>query len=354
MAIQTGFSSTGQRLLGIQSTADLEALGVVLAGLTRTAADRPLTAPPPAALLPGRSPDISNWDVGTVDGTCFRANGVQRVYIGVQNPAIAEQQYRTLSPASISVESPYCFHYYAPSTTQPQRVTEIAIQKAIDWRAPVVTLDAEADSAATTAQVRNQQLRECVRMVLDAKKHCRIYTAPWWWVPMHANTPEFAEMGCSLWHAAYGANDCRMPPMRAVNYGGWTYCVIHQYCSTDGFCNRPVRDANHAWSDSIVVPEDDDMGMTPAQEKLLLGLATIVNGPANGQNFASVDEAWAALEPLVTNDIILLRGLAGTQAKVGQLIQDVGKLGEKLDIHLADPHANVPHIHRTLPGEPEE
>lgn len=53
--------------------------------------------------------------------------------------------------------------------------------------------------------------------------------------------------------------------------------------------------------------------MTPQERELLLAIATILAGPATGANFGTVDEALAALRPLVLGDSIVMLGLARTQ-----------------------------------------
>lgn len=251
--------------------------------------------------------DISNWDQPTFDPKCFKEVGVKNVIIGCQRPAIAEAQIMGCQREGINVAGLYAFLYFGGM--QPMSATRQMLDIALKYNIEVTWLDAEADdpgAAEPTPGQRNAQLGQCVAMCQDAKKTPAIYTAPWWFIPKHNNST--AWMRLPLWLANYGTNDGTMPPMRSVDFGGWTHCVIHQYTSLGGFCGRAERDRNHVWTDCPGFTTEE--GMSSAEyEELKARLATIeavvVGVDADGNSDQSAIQEilrnQVYVEPRVTN-----------------------------------------------------
>lgn len=361
MPPRDAFTSDGMRLTGLAPAGWLP-FGTLLPPPGIMAASGPSID-----VLPGISPDLSNYDWPTFDPDCFKSAGVARSMIGTQNAAMARDMVAGLQGVGIPVPWTYCFHYYG-NNTQPQRVTETSIRIASDGGVPVVTLDAEADdpqwslagsTSRSAIEQRNAQLRECVRMVREAGLLPMCYTAPWWYVPMHGNTTEFSDMPLHL--AAYGANDCALSPIRAVNFGGWSYCVIHQYCSTGGFCGRDSRDRNHVWSDA---PGLNSGGWTVDQETRLQYVEALVagNGPtvitATPENLAILSDMLGIVPALGSVTTFTGQQSVEYYARLGvNLKVSVDRLNMAIHDHEDTPHTGpdglAPHMHEpgaVIPG----
>lgn len=273
--------------------------------------DRPLSlftaaSVPPAEVLTGLYPDISNYDWDTFNAQCFEDAGVKAAMVGTQNPAMARDMIAALQGVGVQVPWNYCFHYYGDNT-QPQRVTETAIRIALDMKIRVVTLDAEADdpqwslrgsTSSAAISRRNNQLRECRHMVRNAGLQEMIYSAAWWFTPMHGGTTEFSDS--PLHNANYGGNNCQLGPIRNVNFGGWAYTVMHQYCSTGGFCGRPNRDRNHVFSDAPGL-KGEEMGMTPEELKRLMAVENVLAGHGTVSIFVDRDVQADVIESVTGN-----------------------------------------------------
>lgn len=249
---------TGQRLLGIvpHGWQDPESL------MSRTA-DQAIV--PSATLVDTRFPDLSFWDTPTYNGACFADTGITRACI--QYDSGFERAWQENEANDIRTEVLYVFPYFGRST-QPQQITTEAVQAAIDRSIPTVMFDAELDSSQlppTGPEMRNAQTRACIDLIEQGQKRPRIYTAPWWWVPNHNNTPEFAERGVGHHLANYGRNDGTMQPLRENAPGyAWRYNEAHQYWSLANYCGRVERDMSYLWSDGL--PEEEDK-MTEDQVK---------------------------------------------------------------------------------------
>jgi hypothetical protein len=222
--------------------------------------------------LPPIITDLSHWDWPTFDAQCFKDAGVTHAIVGCQDEVIAKAMVGQLEAVGIAVPWLYAFLYFGGQ--QPMSATQrmIRVQNANPGRARVLCCDAEADDPDVpnvTVATRNAQLANCLAAVKDAGHARAIYTAAWWWVPKHANSPGWKEL--PLWNANYGANDGTLGPIRNVNFGGWTDVAIHQYTSTGGFCGRDERDRNHVFVDA---PGFGPQGgsMTTFEEDLLLSV----------------------------------------------------------------------------------
>lgn len=234
--------ANGMRTLGIAPPSWSEPVSLVMAQ----------TAAPDATLVDSLFPDYSHWDHATFDAPCFKRLGINRAM--VQFDADGGDHTQRLQDAGVTVLVAYGFAYFG-TTTQPQRMTDRVIKGALDNKIPIVCFDAEADDPSSPPSgpaVRNAQTRECIGMIESAGLIPWIYSAPWWWGPQHANSPEFAERGIGFHLANYGANDGSKQPIREI--GGdfaWTYCVAHQYWSLANNCGRVERDMSYLWSDGL-------------------------------------------------------------------------------------------------------
>lgn len=293
---------TGQRLLGIAPATWDDA------AYFRTISVADQVAVPDATIVDRRFPDLSAWDTSTYNGACFADTGIVRAC--VQFDEGFEHAMEQNEANGISTDVLYVFPYFGRST-QPQDITERACQAAIDRKIPILMFDAELDSKQVPPSgpaMRNDQTRSCIGIIEQAKKKPRIYSAPWWWVPNHLNTPEFFERGVDFHLANYGANDGTMQALRTNAQGfAWPYNVAHQFWSLADYCGRVPRDMSYLWSDGL--PEDD---MTPEQVNALIDTA-LTDATRSGRLVGGTD--WLVLfaqtigvEPeTFTDDVMLAR-----------------------------------------------
>lgn len=194
--------------------------------------------------------DASNYDSDTWNAPCLKAAGVERVIMGCQRPQLASPMIVSARNAGIDVRDLYAFLYFGLDTTG-QVNAAIAVGLSVGG-IDTIWLDCESqakdgtEAAGLIPGQRIDELKACVALVEQHGFRAGIYTGAWWWVPMMANTTEFAHL--PLWHAAYPADG---QPQHTVNYGGWSQVAIHQYTSTLNLCGRN-RDANFVF-------EEDDM-----------------------------------------------------------------------------------------------
>ncbi len=197
--------------------------------------------------------DSSNYDQATFNAQCFKDAGVTEVIVGCQDPVIARQQIAALRSVGILVRRLYGFDYFTAGTGigNGDIIDAILIAHEVGGIERIY-VDCEIDNTPDDPADRNAEVRACVADIEAAGFEASIYTAPWWWVPHHANTAEFSHL--SLWFANYGANDGQLPPIHELgflSFGGWTQCDVHQYTSTLNICGRG-RDANYVF-------EEEDM-----------------------------------------------------------------------------------------------
>lgn len=237
-----------------------------------------------ATVVDTRVPDLSFWDAGTINGHCFRGTGITKAV--VQADSELNNTVAALAAGGVSVKMLYGFLYFGRSN-RALNTASWTVQRSVDLGLKWVCFDAEADDSNSppgSATVRNTQLRQCIDMADQAGLKSYIYSAPWWWDPKHARSPEFAERGVKFWLANYGANDGRRSPIRFIPGFAWPECQIHQYWSLANYCGREARDMNYEWSDAFDGEEDD---MTPEQVEEIVARAI--------DRYRTTDEAWARL-----------------------------------------------------------
>lgn len=214
-------------------------------------------------LVDGITLDVSHWDYDTFDAECMANSGVKNLIIGTIYSNTADDMIYRAKRAGINVMGLYVFLYFGNGDHLAR--TDRAIVLAKKHGVPVIWLDVEADAEGThlTPQDRINELDACVKRVQVAGLKAGIYTGSWYWVPKMGNTSRFSHL--PLWYSNYGVNDGKRAPIRNIPlraFGGWTYCVIHQYWSTGGLCGREHRDWNYVWSDAPGLTKEDTMCST--------------------------------------------------------------------------------------------
>lgn len=280
----------------------------------------------PATVVDALYPDLSHWDADTIDPPCFWDHGIRRAC--VQADVSGRDIAQALQAQGITVDCLYCFPYFSHTGTQPQQVTSYTVQLAIDLGVPIVMFDAELDNASNPPTVadRQRQTRESLAIIRQGERRQRVYSAPWFWVPNLANTPEFREAGADFMLANYGHNDGTQPPIRELPGFAWPYCTVHQYWSLADYCGRVSRDMSYVWSDAL--PEDEPMTPTERAEfdqvkRELLEARRLIamNGygrTPTGEIALSGEPAW---EAAVADGSSLFLSLGDTETDVRKLQQ---------------------------------
>lgn len=247
-----------------------------------------MTQPPAAmrdgfAMLNGMLCDFSDYDMGTWEPACFRSAGVTKAITNSFRKSNAITRIQTLRAAGIEVVGVYGFCYFGPDPYYVNRDVDAAIELAQAFDIPMVWVDAELDACGigglghlrpSEPKERIEQLRAAVRKVEAAGLPVGIYTAGWWWWSNMAGSTEFAKY--PLWHAEYGNNDGKRPPVTHVSYGGWSEVTLHQYTSNKLLCGR-ARDHNYELR-SVAAQQTEEDEMTPEERARLERVEKILAG----------------------------------------------------------------------------
>lgn len=212
--------------------------------------------------------DLSNHDFATFNPACLKAEGVERVILGVWDFGVALTMIRGLRGVGIVVEDLYAFVYYGLAwedndvrnalglAQQEGGIKRVWLDCEAGFDGPGGQLDTEA--AGTTVQYRiNATLNYRARIAATGITP-GIYTGLYWWRDKMADSTLFK--GDPLWLANYGLNDPANPrdPIRAADFGGWTSVAVHQYSSTIRVCGRE-RDHNYWFLEDPMGLSDDDI-----------------------------------------------------------------------------------------------
>lgn len=219
--------------------------------------------------------DVSDYDMDTWEPACFRSAGVTKAITNSFRKSNAITRIQTLRAAGIEVAGVYGFCYFGPDPYYVNRDVDAAIELAQAFDIPMVWVDAELDACGigglghlrpSEPKERIEQLRAAVRKVEAAGLPVGIYTAGWWWWSNMAGSTEFAKY--PLWHAEYGNNDGKRPPVTHVSYGGWSEVTLHQYTSNKRLCGR-ARDHNYELR-SVAAQQTEEDDMTPEQVRAIV------------------------------------------------------------------------------------
>lgn len=250
--------------------------------------------------------DLSNHDLSTLDPACFRAAGISRAIIGCWDAPITIQIVQRLRAVGIIVEDLYCEVYNGLSYELREGHNAITVSRAVGgiervWIAQEVDAQFEAPGQTPASRLAaTARMDALLRASSEFEELPGIYTYDFYWRNKVGNALVYA--GRRLWNSRPGTNDPNnpIPPIRAVSYGGWTECDIHQYSSTIWLCGR-VRDHNYWFI------EDDEMGMTPAEtawvqsianktqvlEMIVAGYGIDTDGDGKADLFGDEAIAWA-------------------------------------------------------------
>jgi hypothetical protein len=215
--------------------------------------------------------DVSNFDQATFDAKCLKAAGVESIILGCQDPVAAEAMAFEAKRAGILIRASYGFDYFTAGPALGNGDIHDAIDISKHYELPRIYVDCEIDNTPDDVADRNSEVADCESLIVSAGLEAGIYTAPWWWVPNHGNTAEFAHL--PLWLAKYGPNDGSIGPIEQLgflSFGGWTRCVMHQYTSTLEVCGRG-RDANYVFEEGSMGCTDDELKMLQACYRALTG-----------------------------------------------------------------------------------
>lgn len=280
--------------------------------------------------------DLSNNDLGTIDPACFKAHGVDGVYLGTFSrtnaPRVMADVAESCKQGGLEIWGFYGLPYYGDSYGETRDI-RWAIDLAREFNAPRVIIDTETDAylngwidaAVPSPAHRNDVVEQLVGEIQAKNLNPWIYTYAGWWYNQHANTTRFNHLPLLL--AAYGVNDGTQPPIKEFTtfaIGGWTRPSGHQYTSEWGLingCGRSNRDANYIFN--------DEEEMSPKELELLLAIATVLNGAPTGVDFNTVDDALTVYRPLVQNDVIEMESLQN----LNKVVTDLKKV---VDDHLTN------------------
>lgn len=204
--------------------------------------------------------DVSNYDEETFDADCMKADHVDAIILGCQREDVADRMAAKAKAAGLPIMATYAFLYFGMDTLG-QTMAAVRISK--KYGIPRVFMDCESGQGTErdgiTIEERQAELRDCIHAVTTEGLSAGIYTGGYWWPAKMGNTTEWAAL--PLWHAAYYNDHTKQ---KAVSYGGWSECAIHQWTSTLNVCGRN-RDANEVWDLSLM--EED---MTPAEVEAIV------------------------------------------------------------------------------------
>lgn len=232
--------------------------------------------------------DVSNYDESTFDAECMKADHVDAIILGCQREDVADRMAAKAKAAGLPIMATYAFLYFGLDTLG-QTMAAVRISK--KYGIPRVFMDCESGQGTErdgiTIEERQAELRDCIHAVTTEGLSAGIYTGAYWWPAKMGNTTEWASL--PLWHAAYYNDGSKQ---KAVNYGGWTECAIHQWTSTLNVCGRN-RDANEVWDRSLMEDElsAEDKARLDRLERLVAA-----NGYAVGNEILTGEAAMKKAE----------------------------------------------------------
>lgn len=261
--------------------------------------------------VPFKALDLSNYDSAVPfteeTAAAFIADGYDFYILGCQNPDIARAQAAVLNAHGMACIATYVEPFLRIDAYQAT-IDGIAIAQELGARAVA--------GACENGGIDGLDELHAVRGQIEAAGLEFItYAGRGTWLNLMGNSLDFADT--KLWFPAYWSDGHITHKLSDEGaswvYGGWDAVSIHQFASTPELAGRN-RDRN------MVLIWEDDM-TDPKLERLILEIATVVAGGADGHDFASVDEALVVFDKLANDDIVELLGINGLNAAITKLQQ---------------------------------